>query len=151
MIKKIKSLIYLTLMRLPMSGTSRGKLAVLAGVKLNVPSGEKPYLFVGENVRFDHVNPQGIEIGNYTTLATGVVILTHYLSSKLPKRGYTFTIGKVKIGDACFIGANTVICKDVTIGDNSIIGAGSVVTKDIPQNEIWGGNPAKFIKKRNNE
>ncbi|RHT85734.1 acyltransferase, partial [Coprobacillus sp. AM28-15LB] len=26
---------------------------------------------------------------------------------------------------------------------------GSIVTKDIPDNEIWGGNPAKFIKKRN--
>lgn len=24
--------------------------------------------------------------------------------------------------------------------------AGSVVTKSIPRNEIWGGNPAKFIK-----
>lgn len=36
----------------------------------------------------------------------------------------------------------------VVIGDNSIIGAGSIVTKNIPDNEVWAGVPAKFIKKR---
>jgi acetyltransferase-like isoleucine patch superfamily enzyme len=34
----------------------------------------------------------------------------------------------------------------ITIGQNSLIGAGSVVTKNIPSNQIWAGNPAKFIK-----
>ena len=38
--------------------------------------------------------------------------------------------------------------KPVTIGERAIIGAGSVVTKDIPANEVWAGNPAKFIRKR---
>ena len=28
-----------------------------------------------------------------------------------------------------------------------MIAAGSVVIKDVPANEVWGGNPAKFIKK----
>lgn len=45
------------------------------------------------------------------------------------------------------IGANTTILCGVTIGENAMIGAGSVVTKDIPPNEIWVGNPAKFLKK----
>ena len=34
------------------------------------------------------------------------------------------------------------------IGDNVLIGAGSVVLSDIPSNEVWVGNPAKFLKKR---
>lgn len=47
----------------------------------------------------------------------------------------------------CFIGANSIILKGCTIGENSIIGAGSVVTKNVPDNEVWGGNPAVFQKK----
>ncbi|MCS2442595.1 hypothetical protein NXX09_20705 [Bacteroides uniformis] len=43
---------------------------------------------------------------------------------------------------------NTLVVKPVTIGERAIIGAGSVVTKDIPANEVWAGNPAKFIRKR---
>lgn len=52
----------------------------------------------------------------------------------------------VIIGDHVFIGAHSTILKGVQIGNNSIIGSGSVVTKNIPSNEIWGGNPARFIK-----
>lgn len=47
-----------------------------------------------------------------------------------------------------FIGARTIICSNVEIGDNAIIGAGSIVTKNIPPNQIWAGNPARFIKER---
>jgi acetyltransferase-like isoleucine patch superfamily enzyme len=37
--------------------------------------------------------------------------------------------------------------KGVTIGDNSIIAAGSLVVKDVDPNCLYGGNPAKLIKK----
>ncbi|WP_220340233.1 acyltransferase [Seonamhaeicola aphaedonensis] len=53
----------------------------------------------------------------------------------------------VILEDNVFIGAHSTILKGVTIGENSIVGACSVVTKDIPKNEIWGGNPAKFIRR----
>ena len=53
----------------------------------------------------------------------------------------------VHIKRGAFIGANVLILKGVTIGEESIVAAGSVVTKDIPDGEIWGGNPAKQIKK----
>jgi len=50
------------------------------------------------------------------------------------------------IRDYAFIGGSSIILKGVTIGKNSIVAAGSVVSKSIPDNEIWGGNPAKFIR-----
>lgn len=37
--------------------------------------------------------------------------------------------------------------KGVTIGDKAMICAGSVVTQDVPPLELWGGNPAQFIKR----
>lgn len=53
----------------------------------------------------------------------------------------------VIIGMGAFIGTNTIILKGVQIGKRSVIGAGSVVSKNVPDDEVWGGNPAKFIKK----
>lgn len=54
---------------------------------------------------------------------------------------------EVIIKEGSFIGAHSIILKGVTIGERAVIGAGSVVTKDIPSDELWAGNPAKFIRK----
>lgn len=94
-----------------------------------------------------------ITIGNNTLLGGGTRVYTtdfHSLDYRLRKKSVKEQklIGrKVTIGNDCFIGAGTTILKGVSIGDRSIVGAGSVVTKDIPCDEIWGGNPARFIKK----
>jgi len=56
----------------------------------------------------------------------------------------------VYIGNDVFVGANSIILKGVTIGDRVIIGAGSVVCKDIPADEIWAGNPVRFIHNNTN-
>ena len=57
----------------------------------------------------------------------------------------------IVIEEGAFIGASSIILKGVTIGRRSVVGCGSVVTKDIPDNEIWAGNPAKFIKSINDK
>lgn len=53
----------------------------------------------------------------------------------------------VLIREGVFIGTGVIILKGVTIGARSVIAAGSIVAKDIPPHEVWGGNPARFIKK----
>jgi len=58
--------------------------------------------------------------------------------------------GAVIIEDNVFIGAHSTILKGVHIGENSVVGAGSVVSKSIPSNEVWAGNPVKFIRKVTN-
>ncbi|WP_221394628.1 DapH/DapD/GlmU-related protein [Dyadobacter sp. NIV53] len=57
-----------------------------------------------------------------------------------------FKTRPIHIKESAFIGGSTIILKGVTIGKNSVIGAGSVVSRDIPDNQIWAGNPAQFIK-----
>ena len=57
----------------------------------------------------------------------------------------------VLIEDNVFIGAHTTILKGVSIGRNSIVGAGSLVSKSIPANQIWAGNPARFIRHINDD
>lgn len=53
----------------------------------------------------------------------------------------------VLLKEECFVGSDCIILKGVTIGRHSVVGAGSVVTKSIPDDEIWAGNPAHFVKK----
>ena len=50
------------------------------------------------------------------------------------------TIGNV------FIGAHCTILKGVTIGKNAVVGACSVVTTSVPGNQLWAGNPARFVR-----
>lgn len=54
----------------------------------------------------------------------------------------------IAISDKVWIGANVYVSGGVKIGTNSIVGANSVVTRDIPTNEVWGGNPAVFIRNK---
>lgn len=57
--------------------------------------------------------------------------------------------GGSSIKDNCFIGVKTILKEKCTIGSNVITGMGAVVVKNIPDNEIWVGNPAKFLKPNN--
>lgn len=54
----------------------------------------------------------------------------------------------IRLGDNVTIGAKSILMAGVEVGNNSIVAAGSVVSKNtvIGKNEIWGGNPAQFIK-----
>ena len=43
------------------------------------------------------------------------------------------------------IGANATIVAGVMLQTGCVIAAGSVVTTDIPSQQVWAGNPAKFL------
>ena len=117
----------------------RRRILRLGGVNI------QGWCFIGAGVHFDEMRPDLIEIGEGATITSGSHIISHFFN---PTNG-RFYYGKVSIGKNVFIGMNTLIINAVNIGERAIIGAGSVITKDIPANEIWGGNPAKFIKKNN--
>lgn len=53
----------------------------------------------------------------------------------------------VTIKKKAFLGGHCIVLKGVTIGEGAVIAAGSVVSRSIPDYEVWGGNPARFLKK----
>lgn len=111
-------------------------------------------LIIGSNVgmSFTAINCQKrIVIGNNVLIGGGTCIYDSDYHQVDPnnRRINEGRINKkeVIIGDNVFLGAHCLILKGVVIGENSVIGAGSVVAKSVPANEIWAGNPAKFISK----
>ena len=118
----------------------KGMETIRGGVQIISPK----RTFIGEGVIFDTNYQQDIFIEEGVRLTSGVKIVTHFMN---PNTG-SYDRGKVHICKGAYLGMNTLVVKPVTIGERAIIGAGSVVTKDIPANEVWAGNPAKFIRKR---
>ncbi|MFA4870506.1 MAG: acyltransferase [Pedobacter sp.] len=95
-----------------------------------------------------------VSIGSHVMLAQNIVIsgLNHgYEDVNIPPASQPVTVKQIVVSDDVWIGANSVITAGVTIGKHSVIGAGSVVTKDVPPFCIAVGNPAKVIKRYNNE
>jgi chloramphenicol O-acetyltransferase type B len=62
--------------------------------------------------------------------------------------GHPVTNGDVVIGNDVWVGRNTTIMSGVNVGDGAVIAANSTVVKNIGVYEIWGGNPARFIRSR---
>ena len=98
---------------------------------------------------FDKIYTDMIEMGNNVTITKGVILLCHDLGKDYiyKKKHNNEIVGKIKIGDDCFIGINSIILPNVKIGDKVIVGAGSVVTKNVQNNVVVAGNPTKVIKK----
>lgn len=71
-----------------------------------------------------------VEIGDFCHVSTGVMVN-----------------GCCKVGNEVFLGSQSILTNGIEVGNNNIIGAGSVVTKDVPAGEVWVGNPAKYMKK----
>lgn len=61
---------------------------------------------------------------------------------QLPRKGDTI------VGSDVWIGRESVVMPGVKIGGGAIIAAYSVVAGDVPPYTLYGGNPARFIKKR---
>lgn len=112
-------------------------------------------LTIGDNVGMSQaalICHKSITIGNDVKIGGGVCIYDtdfHSLDAKIrrSKDDLKHRAEKpVVICDNVFVGAKSIILKGVTIGENSIIGAGSIVAKSVPANQIWAGNPAKYVK-----
>ncbi|CAB4706410.1 MAG: acyltransferase [Actinobacteria bacterium] len=88
----------------------------------------------------------GLTIGENCSISAGVHIYTHdTVQWALTNGAAEADRSPVRIGDCCFIGAQSVIVRGVTIGDHSVVGAGSFVDKDIPPYSVAAGSPSRVI------
>ncbi|ANO78514.1 acyltransferase [Escherichia coli] len=146
---------------------NKGEIKIGNGVKINSslrynPISHHPCSFyTSENAVIEIGDKSGlsgctlysvkkIHIGKRVLIGAGVNIYdTDFHSLLVDERlngDSNIKSSPVYIYDDCFIGANVTILKGVTIGAGSVVAACSVVTKNIGENELWAGNPARYIR-----
>lgn len=127
----------------PVTSTCRipsGKNITFANSSLNI--------FQQPNCYFQNYHGH-ITIGENVWIAQNVGIITENHNPLNPDEH--LPAKNVEIGDSCWIGMNAVILPGVKLGPHTIVGAGSIVTHSFEGKCIIAGNPAKIIKKLDDE
>jgi len=95
-----------------------------------------------------------ITIGKHVNIQDGSVLHTLYEKSTIEigdyvSVGHNVTIHGAKICDYALVGMGATVLDNAVVGEGAIVAAGSLVLSNtvIEPNSIWGGVPAKFIKK----
>ncbi|MCL6439692.1 MAG: bifunctional UDP-N-acetylglucosamine diphosphorylase/glucosamine-1-phosphate N-acetyltransferase GlmU [Rubrobacteraceae bacterium] len=92
---------------------------------------------VGRGSKVPHLSYVGdAEIGEGVNLGAGTITANYDGKNK----------NKTSIEDGVFTGVNTSLIAPVTIGRGSYLGAGSVVNKDVPPGKLAVGAPARAIR-----
>ncbi len=98
---------------------------------------------IGNNVRL-HIGK--VKIGNKVTISQNSYICTG--SHDISSRNLPYFCKPIMIHDFAWVAADAFIGPGVTIGEGAVVGARAAVFKDVEAWTVVGGNPAKFIKKR---
>lgn len=103
--------------------------------------------FIGHDCLFIG-GESNITIGQNCDISSRVSFVTgSHLIGNIDRRAGIGISKDIIIGNGVWIGYAVVILGGIKIGDGSIIAAGSLVNKDIESNSLYGGVPAKLIKR----
>ncbi len=94
----------------------------------------------------------GLEIGDDVSIAHASSIMTTnhtWDDLSIPIKYNPETMAKVTIANDVWIGSGVRILASVNIGTRCVIAAGAVLNKDAESHSVYGGVPAKLIKKIN--
>jgi maltose O-acetyltransferase len=93
-------------------------------------------------------NEEQISLGRRVHIGPGCRILTssHHIGSYECRAGELFA-RPVTIGDGVWLGANVLVMPGVTIGQSIVVAAGSVVTSSIAEAGVYGGLPARCMRR----
>lgn len=89
--------------------------------------GEKCHLYSALGT----AEPYLVEIKDNVTISYDVSVITHDNAPIKVIEGATDIVGKIVIGNNCFIGARAILLPGVSLADNTIVAAGSVVANSI--------------------
>ena len=99
-----------------------------------------------------------LKMGNFTNIGSGgrIVCATDdfeqgLISPVVPVEHRTIINKPIIFEDYATLGVNCTVLPGITLAEGSIVGAGSVVTRNTEPWTIYGGIPAKPIKKRKKE
>ncbi|MFH1439148.1 MAG: hypothetical protein ABIG89_01165 [Candidatus Woesearchaeota archaeon] len=107
----------------------------LAGAKIG------KNVYIGKGCVLDHLMTHSITIEDNARLNEYVYIDGHEYTT-------TQTVfGKTRIGKGAHLKDHVFVRTSAQIGENAVVEAHSMAQRVIPANEVWGGMPAKFIKK----
>jgi acetyltransferase-like isoleucine patch superfamily enzyme len=107
-------------------------------------------VFIGESAYFvDGFQPGLIRLHDEAVLSPKVIVVAMAVpgDSFLQREYNVIRTGPVTIGEGAWIGAGAVILPGVQVGRGAIVGANAVVTRSIGELEVWGGCPARFLKR----
>lgn len=104
---------------------------------------------IGDNCRLQSYIfiPEGTKIGNGVFIGPNVTFLNDKYPTAKKAIGKKWNLESVVVEDNASIGGGAVILPGVRIGTGAFIGAGSVVTKNVPSYAIVYGNPARVMGK----
>ena len=94
----------------------------------------------------DCYNPAPIHIGAHSTISQKSYLCS--ATHDITKSDHPLVLASISIKDQAWVAADAFIGPGVTIGQGAVVGARAVVFKDVEPWTVVGGNPAKFIKKR---
>ena len=106
---------------------------------------------------FAHIGIGGgiVEIADYAAVASHAIIISGSnqidalsMSASAPLDIQRVEKSFVTLKAYSVVLAGAIIMPGVTLGEGAVAAAGAIVTRDIPDWEIWAGNPARFLKKR---
>ena len=119
---------------------------IYSGVRVYYPANltMEAYSCLADDVNCYNVAP--ITIGEQVTVSQEAYLCTasHDITDPL----HHLITAPITIERDAWIGARAYVGMGVTIGEGAVVGATASVYKDVEPWTIVGGNPAKFIKKR---
>jgi acetyltransferase-like isoleucine patch superfamily enzyme len=94
-------------------------------------------------------DPDLTTLGESVVLGGEVSLSSHALTTR-PDGTAVYVSAPIEIGPRVVIGANTRIALGAQIGADAMVLPGSDVVPfaKIPENQVWGGNPAVFLRHR---